>query len=55
MKALARKPLTGVKTGADPASVAPGVLLAATVSQHVATFCTTSPEVLSSLGLGAGG
>ncbi|CAM9203515.1 unnamed protein product [Scytosiphon promiscuus] len=38
---------------ADPSTVAPGVLLAATQLQHMTTFCTTSPEVLSSLGLGA--
>lgn len=35
--------------------MAPGVLLAATVAQHITTFCTTSPEVLSSLGLGVSG
>ncbi|CAN0276855.1 unnamed protein product [Ectocarpus sp. 6 AP-2014] len=40
---------------ADPSTVAPGVLLAATLSQHEATFCTTSPEVLASLGLGVSG
>eukprot|EP00752_Nemacystus_decipiens_P005579 g5048.t1 len=36
---------------ADLSSVAPGVLLAATSSQHMATYCVTSPTVLSSLGL----
>lgn len=40
---------------ADPSTVAPGVLLAATQLQHMTTFCTTSPEVLSSLGLGENG
>ncbi|CAM9301025.1 unnamed protein product, partial [Hapterophycus canaliculatus] len=37
---------------ADSSTVAPGVLLAATQLQHMATFCTAPPEVLSSLGLG---
>eukprot|EP00903_Cladosiphon_okamuranus_P012704 g11878.t1 len=38
----------------DPSLVAPGVKLAATMSQHMATFCVTSPAVLSSLGIDSG-
>lgn len=36
---------------ADAASDAPGVLVAAAMRQHTAAFCTSSEEVLSSLGL----
>eukprot|EP00904_Undaria_pinnatifida_P013041 jgi/Undpi1/8868/HiC_scaffold_25.g11330.m1 len=41
--------------GAPPASVAPGVLLAATMMQHVSTFRIASKEVLSSLGIDGSG
>lgn len=43
-----------VQDGTDPASVAPGVALAATLMQHTATFCAASRNVLSPFGLEAG-
>lgn len=40
-----------IQAEADAASDAPGVLIAAAMRQHTAAFCTSSEEVLSSLGL----
>ena len=42
-----------LQADADAVSVAKGVLVAASVRQHTAAFCSASEGVLSSLGLGS--